>query len=46
VRFYETRTCVGGRTWMPVKCWTTSDPPKAAHRVDDLTMWRECSQWA
>jgi hypothetical protein len=45
VRYYHTRIRTGAIQWIPVECWTTSDPPKFAGRVDGLTMWRECSQW-
>ena len=45
VRFYQTRIRTGAIQWIPVECWTTTDPPKFSGKVEGLTMWRPCGQW-
>ena len=45
VRFYRTRIRTGAIAWIPVECWTTTDPPKYAGKIEGLTMWRPCEQW-
>ena len=45
VRFYQTRIRTGAIQWIPVECWTTTDPPKFSGKVEGLTLWRPCGQW-
>lgn len=40
-RFYRTRMRVAGSVaWVPVSCWSTSEPSRYMHRVADPVAWR------
>jgi hypothetical protein len=41
VRWYVTRVrAVGSIAWVPARCWSTSEPAKLAHRVENPIAWR------
>lgn len=40
-RWYVTRVRVAGSVaWVKADCWSTSEPPKLAHRVEKPKAWR------
>jgi hypothetical protein len=40
-RFYQTRMRVAGSVaWVPVSCWSTSEPARYMHRVARPVAWR------
>ena len=40
-RWYATRVrAAGSVAWVRASCWSTSDPSKLVHRVDNPTAWR------
>jgi len=41
VRFYQTRMRMPGSVaWVPVSCWSTSEPSRFMHRVRNPVAWR------
>lgn len=40
-RWYTTRVrAAGSVSWVKAECWSTSDPPKLANRIDNPVAWR------
>lgn len=40
-RFYQTRMRLPGSVaWVPITCWSTSEPPRYMHRVKNPMAWR------
>ena len=43
VRWYQTRVrAAGSIAWVKASCWSTSDPAKLMHRLDNPKAWRPC----